>query len=792
MPYARIALLAPPWLALTYRLPEAFTADFWRPGMRVVVPLGLKSALRCGILLEICDGESAGSVIQERKIRDVAWPLEADPLLTSDILAVVADLSRRQGEQEGFLWGHILPRGLKKVCAGVRRLAGGRRETLTLKQLQRLDPQEYTAWARDFQSGAAQLVSSGEDPEETEFCLLRVDPPWPVRPHAKKQICLLDFLHGHGRVSSAFLQKSLGADFRPVLSRLCDMGLVALEREEPEKEIPDELMLPADPPFGLNSEQQSALSRLCADLDAGHAKSALLFGVTGSGKTAVYLELARTCLQRGKSLMLLAPEVAIACKLRQDAENHLPGAPVFIYHGYQSPAKRQALYLSLAARKEPCVIVGTRSSLFLPVPALGCIVLDEEHDSSFKQEDIFAYQAKEVAWFRTQSVGGLLVLGSATPDIKTFYAARQKSIGLLRLPKRACGQELPAVDFIQLDGARGSFAGLEDDGGLLGRDCENALLETLDRGEQAVILQNRRGYAPLIYCLECRKTLHCPNCDIGLTFHKSLKKLVCHYCGFSMPYPSPCPCCRSSNHIPIGEGTERLAERVSVLAGRPVLRLDRDTSRATGRMEEILNSFARNEAPVLVGTQMLSKGHHFPKVTLVIVADGDLGLNLPDYRAPERTFQLLLQAAGRAGRGNRPGRVLIQTRNPDHYCWSFIRSGDYEGFFEHELDLRQKHGYPPFTRLALLRISHDVNIADAREAMNGLAKKLGDAARRLELKLLGPAPAPLAFLRNRARFHCLLKGMDWGAMRKLFLCAQSLPETKNFRLSLDLDPVNML
>ena len=342
--------------------------------------------------------------------------------------------------------------------------------------------------------------------------------------------------------------------------------------------------------------------------------------------------------------------MALALKLRRDASHRIPDFPIFLFHGYQSPSRREQIFRELAARKKPCLVVGTRSSLFLPLPHPGLIVLDEEHDSSFKQDEGLHYQAKEVAWYRASRNRALLLLGSATPDVKTFHAAEQGLFPRADLPHRVGGGSLPAIELIDI--RRNSSRSL------LAPASVETLRETVLRGEQAVVLLNRRGYSPLMYCLDCGQTARCPHCDIGLTYHKRREQLVCHYCGHTRPFPSPCPRCGGLQYLPMGEGTERLEERLAgeeligaLPPGGRILRLDRDSTRRPGSMEEILNAFARQEAQVLIGTQMLSKGHHFPHVTLALIADADLGLNLPDYRAAERTFELLLQSAGRAGRG---------------------------------------------------------------------------------------------------------------------------------------------
>ncbi|MDE5879168.1 MAG: primosomal protein N' [Desulfovibrio sp.] len=735
MPYARVALLSPPHTTLTYRLPDFFPREFWRSGLRVAVPLGKgeKGALRAALLLDVSESADLppGVVCKE-----VVWPLEMSPLLPEALVGLMRDLALRQGVEPGYVPGHVLPQGLRSTGVRLRRL-GGRAETLSLRELSSAPPEERGALARELAAGDARLLPRSADAASAEFCHLRVEPPWPVRPAARRQAAVLEFLHANGPVSRRRLLREL-KDAAPALAALVRAGHVALVPDGAEEEEPGAALLaPAPARVSLNADQTAALHDLVAALDAQTAQNRLLYGVTGSGKTAVYLELAERALARGRSVLLLAPEVALALKLRRDAARALPEAPLFLYHGYQSPARREATFRALAASRRPCLVVGTRSALFLPVPALGCIILDEEHDASFKQEDGLAYQAREVAWFRMRQERGLLVLGSATPDFKTFHAASEGRLPLLRLPERVGGRPLPPVELVDISASPRLFPAARESpgqggepgaaaGGILAPQCEEALRETLARGEQAVVLLNRRGYAPLMYCLSCGRTQRCPQCDIGLTYHKGLERLVCHYCGYSRPFPSPCDHCRGMEFLPLGEGTERLAERLSVIAGEPVLRLDRDSTRRPGRMEEILEAFARRESPILVGTQMLSKGHHFPRVTLAIVADGDLGLNLPDYRAAERTFQLLVQSAGRAGRGDRPGRVLIQTRATDHYCWQYVRSADYEGFYAAELALRQKRQYPPFVRLGLLRLSYAADEERGPAALGELAAALRD------------------------------------------------------------------
>lgn len=794
---ARIALFSPPYATLTYALPEEFPASFWRPGLRVAVPLGGRpgaaSPLRAGMLLAPA---RESDLPEDAVCKTIAWPLESAPLVPGTLLELAQDLALRQGVSAGQALKHMLPQGLRSLRVRMRVLGGTGcgGDTLTLREAAFASPEKRRRLAAALQEGSARLLPAGDDPADRERCLLRVEPPWPIRPAASRQRAVLDYLLEHGDVSRRRLLQNLGRSAAQALAALLAAGHVALRHDggTEEEEAGTALLPPAPAPYALNGDQQRAMDDLTAAADMDAATARLLFGVTGSGKTAVYLALARHCLTRGNSVFLLAPEVALALKLHRDASCLLPDLPIVLSHGYQSPAHREATFRNLASRRAPCLVVGTRSALFLPVPNPGCVILDEEHDASYKQDEGMPYHAKEVAWFRMTHTGtgkgGLLLLGSATPDIQTFHAARQGALPLLRLPQRVGARPLPDVELVDI---RGMAPPAEADG-LLAPRCEEALRDTIARGEQAVVLLNRRGYAPLMYCLDCKATLKCPHCQIGLTYHKGRERLLCHYCGYSAPFPLPCPSCHGVNYLPMGEGTERLAERLSLLAGRPVLRLDRDSTRRPGRMEEILEAFARQESPILVGTQMLSKGHHFPLVTLAVVADGDLGLNLPDYRAAERSFQLLVQSAGRAGRGERPGRVLLQTRDPGHYCWKYLHNADYEGFYEEETTRRKTFAYPPFSRLALIRFSHEMQHTAGAAAVQALATILRREAVTRNVRLLGPAPAPLAVLRGRKRYYCLLKGQDWTALRHIYFTALAAPESRHLRIFLDLNPVTML
>ena len=789
---AVVALLEPPYLDLTYALPPGFPEGFWRPALRCAVPVGA-GPLRPAIVRRLTDEVPLNPKGQPFVLKDICWPLEDRPLLSEALFAMLEDLASRQCAPCGQTIALLIP-FLRELKVSLHRPRAGQGEprTIALSRIRSATPRERQALAKELAEGLAHMLPPRKDPARSERCVLAVDPPWPVRPNACQQIKCLERLAFHGPCNRRQLARELGASGSSVIASLLAQGAIAVERDEEDEPgfaVNEALLAPEDLGFELNADQRHAVDEMTGLLARGEAAHRLLYGVTGSGKTAVYLELARRCLAQGRSVLLLAPEVALAHKLRRDAAKALPGTEPVLYHGYQYPTRREAIFRRLAASKGPCLAVGTRSALFLPLPRLGLVVLDEEHDASFKQDEILPYQAKELAWFRAGREKALLVLGSATPDLKTWHAVQNQALPMLELPRRVSGRELPPIELVDISRLR--LLGQEDASLLAPRSIE-ALEETVGRGEQAMVLLNRRGFAHHVYCQPCRETLACPNCAVGLSYHRDEGRLLCHYCGWSMPFPAPCPKCGHMDYLPVGDGTEKLADWLSARLNQPVLRLDRDSTRRPGAVEELLARFARGEAPVMVGTQMLSKGHHFPEVTLAVVADGDLGLSIPDYRAAESTFQLLVQSAGRAGRGDKPGRVLIQTRDVGHYCWQYVARSDYEGFYREEIVRRQRYGYPPFVRLAMIRFSYERESRAGEEAMQEACAFLKREARARQIRLLGPVPSPIPWLSGRKRWHCLVKAQDWQSARQLYCVVLAQPQAARLRIQLDLDPMSML
>ncbi|MBR4741832.1 MAG: primosomal protein N', partial [Desulfovibrio sp.] len=597
--YVTLALLSVPFSALTYAAHAEFPESIWKPGLRCLVPMGRGKDKICTALVL---ATSAHHGLPERvKIKSILWPLETIPLLGQELFLLFTDLAKRQCETVGHVASQVLPFFLRNPDVLLHTVENNAPCFYTPIELMSLSAEKTAKLAAQFLCGNAKFERNKTRAEESY--VLNCDPPWPVRPGAKAQIKILEYLANNGRTSKKQLYHALGGNLKTALDKLLSLRAVVLGLSSDEIKNEEQLLPPPSRPFTLNEEQRVAVEALCEHLHRKCFYSALLYGVTGSGKTAVYLHLAVETLKMGRSVLLLVPEVAITLKLMQDAHILYPEIPVLCYHGYLSPRSREKIWHTVAAEKA-VFIIGTRSALFLPLCNLGCLILDEEHDASFKQDEGFTYHAKELAWFRANYNQALFLLGSATPDCRTYYAVQTGTMPIQKLVHRISGQALPPITLIS---TRESDC-LSKEVPLLAKKSLDLLSATVERGEQAVILVNRRGFASNLYCVECGKTEHCPGCEIGLTYHKERGQLLCHYCGYTRAFPAPCSVCGGSTFLPMGAGTEMVTEELSAYFGRPILRLDRDVTARVGQMERILMAFAEQESPILVGTQMLSKG----------------------------------------------------------------------------------------------------------------------------------------------------------------------------------------
>lgn len=551
----------------------------------------------------------------------------------------------------------------------------------------------------------------------------------------------------------------------------------------------------------LTAEQQQAADLIGARLKQGGFETFLLYGVTGSGKTEVYLQAMEKARRANRRSLILIPEISLTPQLLDRLEARFPDR-VGVLHSALTPAERCAQWWRILDGGID-VVIGARSAVFAPVPDLGLVVVDEEHDPSYKQEEGLRYHARDLAVVRGKLLGCPVILGSATPAVESFENCRQGRYRLLELTQRVERKPLPQVAAVDLraenekkkDQAKGE--GRAWTLSVLSRDLEKALQSNFGRGGQSLIFLNRRGFANFLQCRLCGYVRRCPHCSVSLTLHLRAQTLYCHHCGFHEPTRATCPTCGNPSLAGMGFGTETVEQEISrLLPGARIARMDRDTTTQRGSHGRLLRSWEKGEIDVLVGTQMITKGHDVGGVTLVGVILADLSLNLPDFRAAERTFQLLAQVAGRAGRGREPGSVIIQTYAPDHYAIQYATTHNYKGFFDSEIEFRRTLRYPPFCRLIQLRLegpSPEDTQAKARLLGQELRQELDRDPRHEDLEILGPAPAPIEKLRNRYRWQILLKGEKSSHLLELAERARAiLPRSRKTRLFVDVDPYNML
>jgi primosomal protein N' (replication factor Y) len=511
--------------------------------------------------------------------------------------------------------------------------------------------------------------------------------------------------------------------------------------------------------------------------------------VTGSGKTEVYLRALGAALEAGRQGMVLVPEIALTPQTAARFEQRLGRHGVAVLHSHLTDGERAEAWREVRAGRIG-IVIGARSALFAPLERLGCIVVDEEHEGTFKQENVPRYHAREVALERARAAGAVLILGSATPSLESTHAASTGRFTRLLLPERVRGAELPPVEVVSMQDENRETQRYN----YLSRALERELRRTLDRSEQAILFLNRRGYATVITCLRCGNTERCSQCDITLTSHRNRDVLTCHYCGLEKPLPTQCSACGAPGVKLWGLGTERVENQVKGLFPQArVARMDSDTMTHRAAYVETLSAFRAGQLDVLIGTQMIAKGLDFPNVTLVGIVLADTALHMPDFRSRERTFQLLEQVAGRAGRGEKGGRVLVQTYLPQDPAVRAAAEHDYDGFAEAELRERRAYGYPPFTRLARVLV-RGKDPGKTQEAAQRAGEILRAGARGTQIQVLGPSPAPIAMLEGRQRLHLLVKAPDGEALAELLggPAGQELQKLKGAEAVIDVDPQSML
>lgn len=543
----------------------------------------------------------------------------------------------------------------------------------------------------------------------------------------------------------------------------------------------------------LTSAQEKAMAEISQALAHKNFRPFLLHGVTGSGKTEVYLRAIEKAIAQGRSALLLVPEINLTSQVMAYFKDRCPYSLAILHSGL-TPGERFDEWRRIK-RGMAKLVIGARSAIFAPLENIGLFIIDEEHDTSYKQEEKVLYHARDLALVRAKMENAVVVLGSATPSLESYYNVLQKKFSYLSLPERIDGRPLPEIQIVDMRQEKNKGQGKTIISAVL---AEN-LQQTMQKKEQTLLFLNRRGFATFGLCPDCGYSFKCPNCSVSLIYHLPEKSFRCHYCDYSLAAPSYCPRCSATHLLLLGTGTQRLEEEIKkafpdILVGR----MDRDTA-SHKKSFQIMNQVRRGEINLLVGTQMIAKGHDLPRVTLVGVLAADLSLNVPDFRASERTFQLLTQVAGRAGRADLPGKVIIQTYNPEHYSLAFAQNHDFIGFYKQEISFRKEMGYPPFKRLIHLRwegnsLKKVQKFAQNLQALIIALKKINPKYEE-QIEVWGPAPAPLSYLRGKHRYHILLKGQNWSKLHNFsqeIWQRQEQIAISGVRLIVDVDPINML
>lgn len=740
--FVEAALPIPLRQVFTYRVPEPLQGKI-KLGARLVLPFGRRNIT--GYAVGLHEELPEDVDIDVGKIRDVLEVADEDPLINEEILK----LTQWTADYYASFWGEMLKASLP-----------------------------------------AGLNSDKVRPKRRKAVrLLTATPPDGGKPFTDTQKRLVDLLVAAGE-PLFFTELIAKADINPsILNTLAKRGVVELFVQDMFRDPLLGAAIPERKAMRLTEEQQGALNTITASVDGGEFAAYLLHGVTGSGKTEVYIRAMRHALGAGKSALMLVPEIALTPVFSRRLRAVF-GREVAILHSSLSQGERFDEWRRIrhgGAR----IAIGTRSAVFAPLEDIGLIIVDEEHDPSYRQHESPFYNARDVAVMRAHLAGAVVVLGSATPAMESFFNSQTGKYNYLQMPDRIGGRGLAAAELIDM---RDVFKRFGKDVALSPELLE-AIEQTHEKGDQVIILLNRRGFSQFVLCRSCGETTKCRNCDITLTFHRGDSKLLCHYCGYRERVPKVCPECESEFLYFVGEGTENIAEQLEQkFPTMRIARVDRDTMAHKGELESVLTEFSTGRIDMLVGTQMIAKGHDFPNVTLVGVLGVDIGLGLPDLRSAERTFQLITQVAGRSGRGEKPGRVMIQTYYPDHYALKFARDQDYLGFYNKEITYRQRLAYPPFYVLASILIKHRDYVTASRTA-SLLRRELDAANPDRRVRILGPAPASIARLKGEFRIQIIIKAENRRLLRETLDTALAEADEAGCDLKtvfVEIDPVNLM
>ena len=814
--YVEVALPVPLRQTFTYSIPKHFRTEI-KIGTRLLVPFGRRQLT--GYAVALHDELNPALGIKKTSVKNISELLDAEPLLTEEIIK----LTQWAAGYYATSWGEILkaslPAGINATIEQIVELT-----TLGNDELSKIETaktaKQIILWhlGENGKTSLRQLKKKfgTSKTQRTVNELLKLG--WinksqrtittNVTPKRRKAVKLLQQNEAVNQKKLTVAQNKIITELSEnesgiLLSELCEktgvstspintlakQNLVEIFVKEIRRDPLSDTTLPKIENFTLTDEQNSVLEPINNAVGKGDYKAFLLHGVTGSGKTEVYIRAMKTVLKKGRSALMLVPEIALtpvfSKRLRAVFGNN-----VAIIHSALSKGERFDEWRRIR-KGDARIVIGTRSAVFAPLQNLGLVVIDEEHDSSYRQHEMPFYNGRDVAIVRANFANAIVVLGSATPGLESFHNTQIGKYAYLSLPNRIGNRPLAKAEIIDM---REVFKDAGKDP-IFAPELINAIEETHQRGEQSIILLNRRGFSQFILCRSCGETISCNNCEITLTFHRSESNLVCHYCNHREKTPTSCPSCNGKFLYFMGEGTEQIEDLLQQnFSNMRIARVDRDTTRKKKELEKTLETFSRGEIDMLVGTQMLAKGHDFHNVTLVGVISVDTGLSLPDFRSAERTFQLLTQVAGRAGRGDLQGRVLIQTYYPEHYALKHSKTQSYESFYKEEIEFRKKLNYPPFVTLSSILIKHPNynyafnNAQIFRDALNS-ANADGNCI------ILGPAPAPLARLKGEHRLQIIVKSRNRTHLRESIDFALEEANTNSCDMKIvyvEIDPVNLL
>ncbi|MBG9768004.1 primosomal protein N' [Bacillus vallismortis] len=785
-----------------YKIPDHLKGMI-KTGMRVIVPFGPRKIQ--GFVTAVKDA----SDLSGKSVKEVEDLLDLTPVLTEELMNLSSWLSDKTLSFKITALQAMLPAALKAKYEKELKIAHGAdlppqverlfSETKTLLYSDIPDHDMLKLIQKHVQKGSIDVtykvaqktnkkmvrhIQANASKEE-----LSKQAEGLSRQAAKQQAILHFFIaEPEGvKIAATDLCKKTDAS-SATIKTLIQKGLLKESYEEVYRDPYQDKMFKKTEPLPLTDEQSAAFQPIRQTLDNDEHKVFLLHGVTGSGKTEIYLQSIEKVLAKGKEAIVLVPEISLTPQMVNRFKGRF-GSQVAVMHSGLSTGEKYDEWRKIH-RKEVRLVVGARSAIFAPFENLGMIIIDEEHESSYKQEEMPRYHAKEVAIKRAEHHSCPVVLGSATPTLESYARAQKGVYELLSLKHRVNHQVMPEVSLVDMreelrNGNRSMFS----------VELMEKLEETIAKGEQAVLFLNKRGYSSFVMCRDCGYVPQCPHCDISMTYHRYGQRLKCHYCGHEEPVPHTCPECASEHIRFFGTGTQRVEEELTkVLPHARVIRMDVDTTSRKGAHEKLLSAFGEGKADILLGTQMIAKGLDFPNVTLVGVLSADTTLHIPDFRSAEKTFQLLTQVSGRAGRHEKPGNVIIQTYTPSHYSIQLTKSHDYEAFYQHEMAHRREQSYPPYYYLALVTVSHE-EVTKAAVTAEKIAHFLKSNC-GADTKILGPSASPIARIKDRYRYQCVIKYKQEtqlsALLKRILEHYKREIEQKHVMISIDMNPYMMM